>query len=117
MITLSACGESQKVIELKKHNGEATYEKLATYRNCEIGWLTWLDTDQQMTDGMKVMTCKDLPVINESYRSGKHTENIAVVGQLASEEQIKAEHEAIEKMKQNALNKLSDDDKKLLGLP
>lgn len=95
-----------------KMSGKAKFYPEAEYNGCQVGQLHWINNNNY-EQSIAAVVCDGKPSESVEYPSGKtHTGNV-VMGAPKSEEQIKMEQEAA---RQAVLSKLTEDERKLLGV-
>jgi hypothetical protein len=119
-VALSACSKdpNEPIVQdvLQGKSNEAKFVKYGTFRNCEVGDLSWYKPNGSSVylATMNVVICPDKAVTNEAYREGKTDVYKATIGKPMSDEEFKAIQFA--RQRKEALDKLSDSDRKALGL-
>lgn len=116
VVLLAGCKEDDQKRELITQKGEAIFQKEGTFRNCEVGELRWLNVDGYTTR-INAVVCPNQPVTSVSYKVGKTYTSATQIGTFDSaEETARLRAEAAANARQQAISKLTDDERKLLGL-
>lgn len=114
--------EYEAQTEYMKATRKAVFKEEALYQdNCKVGELQWV-SESGWRQEIKAVICDGLPTSSLQYREGKVTKSVLSVGETvdevtAAKKILEEEEKKIkEKKKAEALSKLSDEDKKSLGL-
>jgi hypothetical protein len=118
--------EYDKETKFMESTRKAVFKEEAVFQeNCKVGYMYWIDGSGQR-DGVKAVVCDGLPTRSLQYTvpSGKYrrvvneiqvaepVDHVAEAKKILEEDQRRKDVEA----KQKALDKLSDEEKKILGL-
>lgn len=101
-----------KIAEIKA-NRTAEFIVESHYKNCELGYMTWL-TNKDYERGSPAIICNGTASSSITYREGKQSKSILQAETFPTLEELEIEHEKIKR--EEALKKLTDEEKKVLGL-